>query len=126
METTIMTQRPSFMPRRISRRTMLDAAPARAASPALAEECRVGSPPHEKGPLVWMNMDQVEIDAAYDQSFYAPMQAQISKRRRANSEAVRARIGEPVRVAYGPSDVEKLDIYRARRAKAPIFVFIHG
>jgi arylformamidase len=29
-------------------------------------------------------------------------------------------------MAYGPTAVEKLDIYRARQAKAPIFVFIHG
>ena len=43
-----------------------------AATPALAEGCQVGPPPHEKGPKVWMDMDQVELDAAYDQSFYAP------------------------------------------------------
>ena len=29
-------------------------------------------------------------------------------------------------MAYGPSEVEKLDIYRTKRARAPIFVFIHG
>jgi arylformamidase len=75
---------------------------------------------------MWMNMDQVELDAAYDQAFYAPLAAQIAKRRASNSELVRARLGPPVRVAYGPSEVEKLDIYRTKRAKAPIFVFIHG
>ncbi|HKO07415.1 MAG TPA: alpha/beta hydrolase, partial [Alphaproteobacteria bacterium] len=37
-----------------------------------------------------------------------------------------ARIGSPRRVAYGPSEIESLDIYRTDRAKAPIFVFIHG
>jgi len=31
-----------------------------------------------------------------------------------------------MRVAYGPSEVEKLDIYQAKRPKAPTFVFIHG
>jgi arylformamidase len=121
-----MPKEHSFTPRHISRRVMLAATAAATATPVLAEECRIGPPPHEKGPLVWMNMDQVEIDAAYDQSFYAPMAAQISKRRRANSEAVRARLGQPMRVSYGPTEVEKLDIYRARRSKAPIFVFIHG
>jgi arylformamidase len=35
-------------------------------------------------------------------------------------------VGDPIRESYGPSPVEKLDIYRARRAKAPVFVFIHG
>ena len=59
-------------PSPISRRTMLATAAATtaamAASPALAEGCAIGPPPHEKGPRVWMDMDQVELDAAYDQS----------------------------------------------------------
>ena len=36
------------------------------------------------------------------------------------------RLGAPQREAYGPTEVEKLDIYRTKQAKAPIFVFIHG
>ena len=35
-----------------------------------------------------------------------------------NSEAVRARIGAPRQVAYGPTEIEKLDIFRTDRAKA--------
>jgi hypothetical protein len=31
-----------------------------------------------------------------------------------------------LREAYGATATEKLDIYRTKRAKAPIFVFIHG
>jgi arylformamidase len=96
------------------------------ASPALGAGCPIGPPPHEKGPLVWMDMDQIELDAAYDQSFYSPLGPQISKRRAANSDLARAQLGAPLRAAYGPTEVEKLDIYRARRPKAPIFVFIHG
>jgi len=42
------------------------------------------------------------------------------------SEAARSRIGEPFRQSYGPTDVEKLDVYRARHSGAPIFVFVHG
>jgi arylformamidase len=110
----------------ISRRTMLTAAAATAASPALADACQIGPPPHEKGPLVWMGLDQVELDAAYDQTVYAPLIDQIQKRRASNSEAMRARIGQPTRVSYGPNEVEKADIYRAKRAKAPVFVFVHG
>jgi arylformamidase len=110
----------------ISRRTMLAATATMTASPALAEECRIGPPPHQKGPLVWMDMDQIELDAAYDQAFYSPLAAQIQQRRVSNSEAVRIRIGSPMRVAYGPTEVEKLDIYRTKQSKAPIFVFIHG
>jgi arylformamidase len=88
--------------------------------------CHVGPPPHQKGPLVWMDMDQIDIDAAYDQVFYAPMGYQIQKRIASVSDAVRARLGEPLRFSYGPSEIEKLDVYRARKPNAPIFVFVHG
>ena len=110
----------------MTRRAVLGSAAALAVSPALAEDCRVGPPAHEKGPLVWMNMDQIELDAAYDQAFYAPMRMDVIKRYASTSEEVRRRIGQPVRESYGPSAVEKLDIYRTGRANAPIFVFIHG
>jgi arylformamidase len=73
-----------------------------------------------------MDMDQIDIDAAYDQRFYAPMGFQISKRVASVSDAVRKRLGEPQRFAYGPSEIEKLDVYRARKPGAPIFMFIHG
>ena len=112
--------------RAVTRRAVLGSAAALAASPAFAEDCRVGPPAHEKGPLVWMDMDQVELDAAYDQAFYAPMRLQTINRYASNSEEARRRLGPPLRESYGPTAAEKLDIYRARRANAPIFVFIHG
>ena len=88
--------------------------------------CQLGPLLHQKGPLVWMDMDQIELDAAYDQRFYAPMGDQIQKRVASISNAVRARLGEPLRLSYGPSELEKLDIYRARKPNAPIFLFVHG
>ncbi len=91
-----------------------------------APKCPLGPPPHEKGPRVWMDMDQWDIDAAYDQVFYAPMGFQITKRIAATSEAVRARLGVPLRLSYGESEIEKLDVYKARKPGAPIFIFIHG
>jgi arylformamidase len=115
-----------IMRKPMTRRAVLGSAAALAASPALAEDCRVGPPAHEKGPLVWMNMDQVELDAAYDQFFYAPMGMDVIRRYASTSEEVRRRIGQPLRESYGPSAVEKLDVHRTRRANAPIFVFIHG
>jgi arylformamidase len=110
----------------ISRRSLLGTTVAIAATPALAEECRIGPSPHEKGPKVWMEMDQVELDAAYDQSTYAPMINQIQKRYVSSSETTRARLGAPKRMAYGPTPIEGLDLYPAKTPNAPIFVFIHG
>jgi arylformamidase len=110
----------------ITRRAALGVAAAAMATPALADECHVGPPPHTKGPLVFMDMDQVELDAAYDQASYAPLRLDILARMASASEAVRNRLGAPLRRAYGPSPVEQLDIYQTTRAHAPIFIFIHG
>ena len=110
----------------LSRRAMLGAASAFIATPAFATECQVGPPPHAKGPRVFLDLDQVELDAAYDQAFYAPLRLQVIKRYAAASELARTRLGQPQRIAYGPSEAEKLDIFRAKRPNAPIFVYIHG
>ena len=113
----------------VTRRTALGAAASLVAAPALAAEaanCRVGPAPHAKGPRVFLDYDQVELDAAYDQLSYAPMGAQITARRASNSADVRRRLGEPRRVSYGPTEIEKLDIFRTERAGAPILIFTHG
>src|SRR6516162_6660194 len=83
-------------------------------------------PPRVKGPLVWLDMDQQELDDAYDQIVYAPNREQITKRRIANSEKTRAVLGAPQRMPYGPSESEKLDIYRTSKANAPVNIFVHG
>src|SRR5258705_3819460 len=117
---------------KLTRRTMLGAAAAvtmvthTKATETASAGCRIGPAPHPKGPLVFMNYDQIELDAAYDQSAYAPLASQIQARRTTNSEEVRRRLGEPRRESYGPSEVEKLDIFRTSRANAPAFIFAHG
>ncbi len=78
------------------------------------------------GAKVWLDLDQAALDAAYDQSAYAPNREQILARNAANSERVRARLGAPRRYAYGPTPIEALDIYPTGRPAAPINVFIHG
>jgi arylformamidase len=111
----------------LSRRSILGSVAATMiTSPVLAQECRLGPPEHHEGQTVYMNYDQLELDAAYDQSYYEPLDFQTYSRLASNSEAVRARIGMPRRAAYGPTEIEKLDIYTTSRSKAPIFVFIHG
>ena len=80
----------------------------------------------KKGPLVWLDMDQKELDDAYDQSVYAPNQPLLAKRRAAASKAAIERLGAPARIAYGPTEIEKLDIYKTSRPNAPINVYIHG
>jgi arylformamidase len=79
-----------------------------------------------KGPRVWLDLDQAELDAAYDQSAYAPNREQVLARNATNSDGVRARLGPPRRYAYGPTPIEGLDVYVTSRPHAPINVFIHG
>ena len=101
---------------------MLATTVAMAATPALAEGCQVGPPQHHKGPLVFLDYDQLELDASYDQVYYEPLIRKVSDRLASNSESMRARIGTPQRAAYGPTEIEKLDVYRTNRANAPIFI----
>jgi arylformamidase len=79
-----------------------------------------------RGPLTWGDMDQKALDDAYDQDVYAPNRPLIVARRIAASECTRAILGPPQRVAYGPSEYERLDIFRAAAANAPVNVFVHG
>ncbi len=85
-----------------------------------------GAAKKAKGPLVWRDMDQQELDDAYDQTVYAANRDQLARRRIANGVVTRARIGEPQRFAYGPTPIEGFDLYRSRAANAPVLIFIHG
>ncbi|HEU4344296.1 MAG TPA: alpha/beta hydrolase [Candidatus Binatia bacterium] len=89
------------------------------AEPPLEQTQRV------KGPRVWLDMDQKELDDAYDQSVWASNQPHVSKRRAVWSEITRGRL-KAERVAYGPSEIEQLDIYKTKQPNAPIRVFLHG
>jgi arylformamidase len=80
-----------------------------------------------RGPRVFLNYTQAELDAAYDQAAYQPNIQQLRDRWISNSERTRGRIGLPSRHAYGPSEIERLDVFRTDAASpAPVFVFIHG
>ena len=75
---------------------------------------------------VFLDYDQAALDRAYDQTQWAPNQQEVIARRAAAGDAVRARLGEPRRVAYGPTPIEQLDIYTTARANGPVMVFLHG
>ena len=79
-----------------------------------------------KGPIVWMGMDQSELDNAYDQGVYAPNQPLVHARRAAANARAKARLGAPQRFQYGAREIESVDVYRAKLPNAPINVYIHG
>src|SRR5262249_54668037 len=85
--------------------------------------CQLGPSPHEKGTLVGGDMVQHDLEAAYDQRFYAPMGDQIQKRVASISNAIRARLGEPLRVSYGPKRTrETRHLSRAEAERADLLV----
>jgi arylformamidase len=107
----------------MTRRSLIGAAAGIAAAgggSSAAETART------KGPIVWLDMDQKELDDAYDQLVYAPNRDQILKRCARNSELARERLGEPKRLSYGPTPVEAFDLFLCKAKNAPLQVFVHG
>jgi arylformamidase len=113
---------------RLTRRAALATGASLLAAPALAQPtCRYGLPSdHVKGPPVWLDLDQVELDAAYRQEDYQPHQEEVNGRLAALSFDFRFLRGYPERATYGDHPDEGLDIYRAAASGSPVFVFVHG
>jgi arylformamidase len=106
---------------------MIGLSAAASISGVRAEPVGPSAPPAGRpGPKVWLDLDQHALDAAYDQSVWAPNLIQVTTRYISNSQAMRARLGPPMTLAYGPRRAERLHVYRTPEPHAPIFVFIHG
>jgi arylformamidase len=80
----------------------------------------------KKERAVWLDMDQTQLDEAYDQLKFASNRDQIVRRYASNSEEVRRRLGAPKRLSYGVSPIEGFDLYATAKPNAPINIFIHG
>lgn len=108
----------------LDRRTLLVGIGATAVMPGLTSAAAQTG--NEAAPKVWLDMDQKALDDAYDQPKYAPNIQQVIRRYASISDAMRIRVGEPKRAAYGPSAIEALDIFSPKQANAPIHIHIHG
>jgi arylformamidase len=75
---------------------------------------------------IWLDLTQAELDDAYDQAKYAPNMQHVLARFESNSEAVRSRLGLPKRFSYGPTEVEKFDLYSCDTPNAPVLIYVHG
>lgn len=66
------------------------------------------------------------LDSMYNNRALVPDHAAYFARWDDLSKRARGEGGCELDIAYGPSPGEKLDVFRPRKAKAPVFVFIHG
>jgi len=69
---------------------------------------------------------QAEIDAQYNAGAAVADSAERLRRHGEQSAEARARLRSSLRIAYGPTLDETLDVFPAERPGAPVFVFIHG
>lgn len=81
-------------------------------------------------PAVWRDLDQQALDDAYNQSKYAANLKQVTGRFATNSEATRAHLGRPRRLAWADAEAARLDLFIAARPlppmNVPVHVFVHG
>lgn len=73
---------------------------------------------------VFRDYTQAELDRQYEQRAFAANADEIIKRYATLSDATRAKLGEPETLAYGPTEVEALDLYGSGRDR--IVAFVHG
>jgi arylformamidase len=75
---------------------------------------------------VFLDYDQLGLDRAYDQRMWAPNMEDVLTEYTAASLQTRKRLGEPTIYSYGPTPIERLEVFRARTELAPVQIFIHG
>lgn len=73
---------------------------------------------------VFRDYTQGELDRQYEQRSFASNADEIIRRYAAASDSVRVKLGEPETLAYGPTEVEAVDVYGAGRDR--ILAFVHG
>ena len=75
---------------------------------------------------VFLDYDQAGLDRCYDQAHWAPNMADVHRRAEIASAAAIERLGGGEWFAYGESANERLILFRAKAANAPVFIHIHG
>lgn len=124
-----MATDPASRPTDISRRRLVVAGAALAGAAAAAPaqpQAATAATPRAKGPRVWRDFDQADLDEGYDVPKATPNLRQVTQRWLSNSELARSLLGPPLRLAYGPTAVEAMDVYTTTRSNAPFHVFLHG
>ena len=84
------------------------------------------APTERIGPPIFLDYDQAQLDACYDQQYWATNSAALQARHGVLSDLARSRMPAARRVHYGLGPMEHLDVFSCGRENAPVFVFVHG
>ncbi len=76
--------------------------------------------------MIYRYWDQTELDRQMSARSTVPDIMPFVQAYARESALMRATLPCKLNVAYGPSEPERMDIFPARTADAPIFVFLHG
>ncbi len=77
-------------------------------------------------PKIWLDYNQDELNDQYNQRVLVPHADEYAQRNLEESARVRAQLDCDLDRAYGPSEVEKLDVFPAATSGSPIVVYSHG
>ncbi len=76
--------------------------------------------------IVWGNFTQEELDRNYDQSSLVPNVGELMEQNAADSARIREELEVIEDVSYGPTVLERLDIFPVSQKGAPVAIYHHG
>jgi arylformamidase len=76
--------------------------------------------------IVWGNFTQEELDREYEQSTLVPDATEILNKNAEDSARIRDELECILDVSYGPTILERLDIFPAASKGAPVAIYHHG
>ena len=76
--------------------------------------------------IVWGNYTKDELDRQYDQSTLVSNTSELMEVNARDSASIRTEIDCIQGVSYGPTVMERLDIFPAREKSAPVVIYHHG
>ena len=76
--------------------------------------------------IVWKTFTQEKLDQQYDQSFLVPNVNAFMETNAQDSEQIRAELDCILNVSYGPTVMERLDIFSVAQKDSPVVIYHHG
>ena len=76
--------------------------------------------------IVWGNFTQEELDRNYDQSSLVPNVGELMEQNAADSATIREKLEVIAGVSYGPTVLERLDVFPVSQKGAPVAIYHHG